>query len=109
MLVAYPMGEEVGRISAEGQELRMRTAVRGTDQRQWMLDNLAERFFIVIDEVEQGKLGLQILFHREVEQKVDRMLALVPGCFGYRSAFQMFVLVEADIVDESLVPFEHGH
>src|SRR5262245_25334009 len=74
-----------------------------------MLEDLAYRLLIIIDEVLHRKLSFQILLHCQIQQGIDWMLALLLSdrCDGFAS--QVLVLVQMYIIDERRVPLKHTH
>src|ERR1700746_472605 len=93
LLVPHPVREEVSRIGSGRLEFGMGTAIGSTDQRQWMLEDLAERLLIVIDPAAHPEFSLQIFLYRQVEHHVHRMLTL-GGCnLRNSTAREVFVLL----------------
>src|SRR5882724_11257082 len=74
-----------------------------------MLEDLAYRFFIVVDEVLHRKFSFQVLLHCQIQQGIDWMLALLLSDLCYSFASQVLVLVQMYIIDERRVPLKHTH
>ena len=86
----------------------MRATIRSSDQTERVFENGTQGFFIVIDEALHGKLGLQFFFYGQVEQRVDRMFALLLGHFRHGTALEVGILFQVDVIDKGLVPAEHS-
>jgi hypothetical protein len=73
-LLAHDGGEELGRVAAAGEELRVRAAVGDAGEYPWMRHDVAHRLAAHV-----RRLGVedraQVVGHRDVEHDVDRVLA----------------------------------
>ena len=71
-----------------------------------MLDNLAHRFLIAVDEVVQGKFSSQVLLDRQVQHGVNWMFTQLLGDLGYGPALQVLVLFQTHFRNSCLLPNE---
>jgi hypothetical protein len=106
--VTYPMGEEMSGVPTKREKLGVCSTIGSADQRQWVLQDGRQRVVIVVNEILHGELGFEVFLHRQIEKRINRMLALLLGNLRDGAPFQRSVLGKMHIVDERRVPAEHA-
>src|SRR6516225_713938 len=72
-----------------------------------MFEDLSYGLVVVVDHALHVELGLQILFNRQVEDRVDRVFAPPLGPLRHRAALEPLVLFQIHFIAVGFIPAEH--
>ena len=91
LLLAHPFAQQPRAEAEAALELHVRAAIRQTDDRVRVVQDLRDRLVIDVVLAVQER-GLQILLDDEIEERVDDALALCLGDLADRHAHETLVL-----------------